>query len=111
MLKQLKDDAELAACDYEINWDLIEKPESREDMFASLEFGERMIPQLEQMWERLSTGESVLFDNQKTALKYEDTEKYRAFIEQELYGAYFLRAIRTKIELIENILNKSALDN
>jgi hypothetical protein len=110
MLDQLKKDAELAASEYDIDWELIDNPNNHEYLRLSLGYGSRMIPQLEKILTKLQRGESILLPNQESPLPFEELERYREFISNELYQAYILDAIKTKMELIESIINQSALD-
>ena len=68
------------------------------------------VPELEGLYKQLTSGQSVMFPDEQTSLKYEDIEKYSALVEEELFNGYVLRSLYHKYEAIENVM-RAALDN
>jgi hypothetical protein len=109
-IEQMKADAAIAADNIEINWKKLENPEYRADFERTLKRASLFVPELEGLYKKLTSGESVLFPDEQTSLKYDDVEKYSALVEEELFNGYVLRSLYHKYEAIENVM-RAALDN
>jgi hypothetical protein len=99
----------------EINWDIAES----KFFVEALEQGTLLIPDLESLYTKLTSGKSVVFPGQESSLSYEDKEKYAEMIADQLFEAYVVREVLHKYKCITNIMNlayphdtpKQALDN
>lgn len=103
-LEELKQEAELEAVGIELNWDELSDPQEAAYFTATLSKGMRMIPDLEYLYTKLSSGKSVIEPEQNTALSYDDVENYRELIENELHAAYLIRAVYDKFEKVNSII-------
>jgi hypothetical protein len=107
-LQELQREAELKANEVEINWDIAESKFFEE----ALEQGTLIIPDLENLYTKLTEGKSVVFPNQESSLSFEDKEKYAAMIAERLFEAYVVREVLHKYKCITNIMNLAyPLDN
>jgi hypothetical protein len=114
-LSDLQREAELKATEVEINWDIAES----KFFVEALEQGTLLIPDLESLYTKLTSGKSVVSPGQESSLSYEDKEKYADMIADQLFEAYVVREVLHKYKCITNIMNlayphdtpKQALDN
>ena len=107
-LQELQREAELKANEVEINWDIAESKFFEE----ALEQGTLIIPDLENLYTKLTEGKSVVFPNQESSLSFEDKEKYAEMIAERLFEAYVVREVLHKYKCITNIMNLAyPLDN
>ena len=109
-MEDIKKHAALAAHAIDINWEQLDNPMYRRDFENVLKRAELLIPDLEGLYEKLSSGKSVLLPDEPTSLSFEDTEKYREIVEEELFNGYILQELYHKYESI-NAVMKAALDN
>jgi hypothetical protein len=109
-MDDIKKEAALAANKIDINWESLDNPTYRKDFENVLKRAMVLIPDLEGLYEKLSNGKSVLLPDESTSLSFEDTEKYREIVEDELYNGYILAELYHKYESI-NAVMQAALDN
>lgn len=103
-MDDLKKNAVLAANAIDINWEQLDNPLYRRDFENVLKRAEMLIPDLEGLYEKLSSGKSVLLPDEPTSLSFEDTEKYREIVEEELFNGYILQELYHKYEMINAVL-------
>lgn len=107
-LSDLQREAELKATEVEINWDIAEGKFFAEALEQSI----LIIPDLESLYTKLTSGKSVVFPDQQTSLPYEEQEKYTDMIADRLFEAYVVREVLHKYKCITNIMNLAyPLDN
>jgi hypothetical protein len=107
-LSDLQREAELKATEVEINWDIAES----KFFVEALEQGTLLIPDLESLYTKLTSGKSVVSPGQESSLSYEDKEKYAEMIAERLFEAYVVREVLHKYKCITNIMNLTyPLDN
>jgi len=109
-IDQMKEDAAIAADQIDIRWKKLENPEYRREFENTLQRACMFVPELENLYKKLTAGESVLFPNEQTPLGYEDMEKYSGLVEEELFNGYVLQALYHKYTEIERVM-QAALDN
>jgi len=109
-MDDIKKEAALAANTIDINWEQLDNPTYRKDFENVLKRAQLLIPDLESLYLKLSSGKSVLLPDEPTSLSFEDTEKYREIVEEELFNGYILQELYHKYESI-NAVMKAALDN
>lgn len=103
-LEELKQEAELQAAEISLNWDQLNDPQEAAYFTATLSKGIRMIPDLEFLYTKLSSGKSVIEPEQNTTLSYADVERYRELVENELHAAYLIQAVYDKFEKVNSII-------
>ena len=109
-MDELKAEAEIAADQIDINWKALENPEYRKDFEGTLGKAVKFIPELENLYTKLTSGKSVMNEDEDTPLGFEDVEKYSDLIAEELFNGYVLRSLYRKYTAIENVIAAS-LDN
>jgi hypothetical protein len=103
-MDELRQDAELAATGVDLNWEKLEDPFEAAVLVSALERGVKMLPDLESIYTKLTSGKSVLTPDQDTPLGYDDLEKYTELIAEELHAAYVLAAVKDKYDKVNNII-------
>jgi hypothetical protein len=103
-LNELKQDAELAAVTIDLNWDKLEDPQEAKYFVDALTTGMTMIPELEVLYTKLTSGKSVLFPDEDTPLQYDDLEQYTELVAEELHAAYIIQSVYDKYEKVNNII-------
>jgi homoserine dehydrogenase len=106
-LNELKQEAELAANEIQLNWDQLDDPREATKFTTILQQGTRMIPDLEHLYTKLSSGKSVVTPNKESTLSYEELERYRQLVEDELHAAYLIQAVYDKFEKVNSIIQLS----
>lgn len=109
-LNQLKADAAIAADQIDINWAKLENKEYRDDFEQVLKRAVMFVPEIESLYNKLTSGKSASNPDEDTSLSYEDIEQYSALLEEELFNGYVLKSLYSKYRAIENIIQAS-LDN
>lgn len=104
----LKQEAVREANLIEINWEQLDNPNYRADFEHVLKRASQFVPELEGIYTKLTTGKSVLIPGEDTSLSFEDIEKYKAVIEEELLNGYILQELYHKYEMINAVM---AADN
>jgi len=103
-MDELKQDAALAAAHVDLNWEKLEDPFEAEVLTSALERGTQLLPELESIYTKLTSGKSVLTPEEDTPLGYDDLEKYTELIAEELHAAYVLAAVKDKYDKVNNII-------
>lgn len=88
----------------EINWDKLDIPGEREYLEKYMLKGVSVIPTLEGLYQKLTSGKSVLAPDEDTPLSFEDVEFYSMQVAEALYQAYALQAVKDKYEKVTSIL-------
>lgn len=96
-LDEIKKAAEAEAPTVEINWEVFDEPEEAEYFQKKLGLVKVIIPQLESLYEKLTSGKSVVFPD-------EDTEKYTEMVAEELYTAYLMQHVDERIRKVNDII-------
>lgn len=109
-IDQLKEEAAIAADQIDIQWGKLENPTYKNDFERTLKRASMFVPELENLYKKLSAGESVVTTHEQSPLGYEDLEKYSALVEEELFNGYILQALYHKYNAIENVM-RASLDN
>lgn len=109
-MDEMKKEAALAANTIDINWEQLENPTYRKDFEGVLKRAMVLIPDLESLYEKLSSGKSVVAPDEPSPLGFEDVQQYRDIVEDELFNGYILQELYHKYESI-NAVMKAALDN
>ncbi len=109
-INALKEEAALAADQIDIQWGKLENPTYRKDFERTLIKASAYVPELEGLYSKLTSGESVLFPDEQSPLGYDDLEKYSKLVEEELFNGYVLEALYKKYRAVENVI-QAAIDN
>jgi hypothetical protein len=112
-IDDLKYEAQCAANDIEIDWENLNNPSYRRDFLGTLQRVRDFVPELEQMYTKLTSGKSVASD-EETPLNYKELEKYTDLVGEELLAAYVLLEVYHKFEMVEAVINadrNTPLDN
>lgn len=107
-LEVLKREAELDANDIDLDWDKLNDQTEAEYFMAWLNMGEDLIPTLESLYTKLTSGKSVILPDTDTSLDYADRENYVDAVATELQAAYMLREIRNTYEQVNRIIALSS---
>jgi hypothetical protein len=109
-INTLKEEAAVAADQIDIQWGKLENPTYRKDFERTLIKASAYVPELENLYTKLTAGESVLFPNEESPLSYEDMEKYSGIVQEELFNGYVLEALYKKYRAVEDVI-QAAIDN
>jgi hypothetical protein len=109
-INALKEEAALAADQIDIQWGKLENPTYRKDFERTLIKASAYVPELEGLYSKLTSGESVLFPDEQSPLGYDDLEKYSKLVEEELFNGYVLEALYKKYRAVEDVI-QAAIDN
>lgn len=109
-LDELKQEAEIAADQIDINWKKLENPEYRNDFESVLKRATLFVPELESLYTKLTSGKSVVNPEEDTPLGFEDVQQYSELVEEELFNGYVLKSLYHKYTAIESVIQAS-LDN
>ena len=104
-LDELKQEAVLNANTIEIQWERMNDPKTAKEFEDALEVGTVLIPDLESLYTKLTSGKSVAFPGSESPLPYEDQEKYAALVEEQLFEAYVIQEVLHKFRCITNIID------
>jgi hypothetical protein len=102
-LDEIKAEAANAADTFEFNWEKLEDPREREYLETHLSRGLVLLPTIESLYTKLTSGKSVVAD-EDTALSPEEAEHYAILVADELYSAYTLAAIKDKYDKVNSII-------
>lgn len=109
-LDDMKKEAAIAANEIQINWEsLDDNPDYRKEFETVLKRAEQFIPELENLYGKLTNGKSVITE-EDTPLDFTDVEKYSSLVEEELFNGYVLQELYHKYKMV-NAVMKAALDN
>lgn len=103
-LDEIKKEAETAAFTVDINWEELEDRSEREYLESRLKMGVQMLPTLESLYTKLTSGKSVVMPDAETALPFEDIEHYTEAVAEELYTAYILQIVYDRYEKVNSII-------
>lgn len=106
-LNEIKQEAELVAAAVELNWERLENEKEAQYLVRALQTGTKLIPDLESLYTKVSSGKSVVLPDGDTSLSYEDIEKYTEMIAEELHAAYVLQSVYDKYEKVNSIIQLS----
>lgn len=109
-INALKEEAALAADQIDIQWGKLENPTYRKDFERTLIKASAYVPELEGLYTKLISGQSVFNPDEETPLSYEDLEKYSKLVEEELFNGYVLEALYKKYRAVEDVI-QAAIDN
>jgi len=109
-MNELKAEAAIAADRIDINWEALENPEHRKDFEDVLKKAVLFLPELESLYTKLTSGKSVMHEDEDTPLGFEDVEKYSDLVAEELFSGYVLQSVYHKYTEIERVM-QAALDN
>ncbi len=112
-LDDMKQEAAVAANEIQIDWEMMDNPNYRADFEHVLKKAMVLIPDLESILVKLNSGTSVLFPGENTSLKFEDIEKYKQIVEDELFNGYVLQELLHKYEMVNAVItadNNGPLD-
>ena len=109
-INTLKEEAAIAADQIDIQWGKLENPTYRKDFERTLIKASAYVPELEGLYSKLTSGESVLFPDEQSPLGYDDLEKYSKLVEEELFNGYVLEALYKKYRAVEDVI-QAAMDN
>lgn len=99
--EQIKHEALLEASTIELQWGKIDKDPI--SFAVQLEKALEMLPDLESLYDKLSTGQSTLFDDKETSLNYAQLEQYTTLVGDELYNVYIMEDLYNRFRLIQSI--------
>lgn len=102
--EDMRAEAAIAANEIEINWDAMDDPTYRKDFELVLKKASEFVPELEQLYSKLSSGKSVLMPDEDTPLDFADVEKYRGLIAEELFSGYILQELYHKYNMINAVI-------
>lgn len=107
-LDTLRADAVNAANKIELNWQALDNHEERRFFEEMTSKGKAMIPELESLYLKLTSGKNVVIPEEATTLNYSDVETYTETVADELHHAYILAELHTKYTTIESIIKTEA---
>ena len=103
-LEDLKAQAVLAASKISINWENLNDIKERNLFEQMLTRGNTLVPDLELIYNKLTSGKSVSTDDEDTPLNFKDVEEYTELVSEELYNGYILQELYNKYTTIESII-------
>ena len=106
-LDELKQEAAVKATEIEIQWERLSDPKTVKDFENALEVGTILIPDMESLYLKLTSGKSVVFEDSESPLPYDDQEKYAALVEDSLFEAYVIQEVLHKFRMVQNIITLS----
>jgi len=63
-----------------------------------------MVPDLESLYTKLTSGKSVLNPDDDSPLSFDDVEKYTLLVSEELFNGYILQELHNKYRTIQSII-------
>jgi hypothetical protein len=106
-LNEIKQKAESTAVGVELDWERLENEKDANYLVERLQMWRQLIPDLESLYTKVSSGKSVLLPDSDTSLSYAATEKYTAMIAEELHAAYVMQSVYDKYEKVNSIIQLS----
>ena len=89
----------------EINWDKLDSdPKYKQDFEDIVSKSLMMLPMIEDIYKKLTAGESVTFEGQSTSLDPEQIEEYKEIVEDELFSGYQMLDMYSKYLAVENVI-------
>jgi hypothetical protein len=99
--EQIKHEALLEASGIELQWDKIDVDPL--NFALQLENALEMLPDIESLYDKLSSGQSVSVPDKDSPLNYEQLEQYTSVVGDELYNIYIIEDIYNRFKLIQSI--------
>lgn len=103
-LDDLKAEAVHAANQIGINWDTLDDIKERQYFEQMVSRGSLLVPDLESLYTKLTSGKSVLNPDDDSPLSFDDIEKYTLLVSEELFNGYILQELHTKYKTIQAII-------
>lgn len=97
---QIKQEALLEASEIQLEWHKIDKDPI--GFAVQLEKALEMLPDIEDLYEKLSNGRAVSTDDD-SPLNYEQLEQYTTLVGDELYNCYIIQDLYERFKLIQTI--------
>lgn len=89
----------------EVNWDMLDAdPKCKQDFEDVVYKSLLMLPTIENIYLKLTAGESVTVEGQSTSLDPEDVERYKDIVEDELFSGYQLLDMYARYQAVENVI-------
>lgn len=107
-LEALRADAVNAANKIELNWEAFDNRTERQYFEEMTLKGKAMIPELESLYLKLTSGKSVVVPEEGTTLGYTEMETYTEALHDELHHAYILQELYVKYTTIQSIIKTDA---
>lgn len=104
-LDDIKAEAVLAANQIGINWETLDNIKERHYFEQMVKRGNEMVPDLESVYTKLTSGKSVLNPDDDSPLGFDDIEKYTSLVSEELFNGYILQELYNKYITIESIIH------
>lgn len=106
-IEEIKRDAILEASAFDMNWDKLNDPEEAAVLTKNLELGVKMLPDLESLYTKLTSGKSVVLPDAESSLSEEELEDAAYAVAEELYAAYMLATIKETYDNVNDIIQRS----
>lgn len=106
-LDDIKQEAVQAAARVELNWEQLDNITEAAYFTEALDRGIKMIPELEVLYAKLTSGKSIVRPDEPTSLKYDEIERYTELVAEELYAAYLIREVRETFDRVNRIIELS----
>ena len=103
-LDDLKAEAAFTATELGINWERLDDIKERHYFENLVSRGNQLVPDLESLYVKLTSGKSVLNPNDDTPLNVLDVEKYVVRVGEELFTGYVLQELHAKYHTIQSII-------
>jgi hypothetical protein len=103
-LDDLKAEAAVVANQIGINWDNLDDIKERHIFEQMVKRGHDMVPDLESLYTKLTSGKSVLNPDDDSPLSFDDVEKYTLLVSEELFNGYILQELHNKYRTIQSII-------
>jgi hypothetical protein len=107
-MTRLREIQELAINDPEqiqICWDKLDSDPKYKEEFEEVVLNTLgLMPMLEQMYTKLTNGQSVMFEGEETPLNLKQIDEYKDLIENELYAGYQMALMWYKYEKVKEIV-------
>ncbi len=103
-LDELKQEAAVNANTIEIQWERMDDPKVARDFENTLNFSTVIIPDLETLYTKLTSGKSIAFPDSDSPLPYDDQEKYAKMVEDQLFEAYVVQEVLHKFRCVRSII-------
>ena len=93
----------------EICWDKLDEDVEYQEQFEEVVTNAlQMLPDLESLYIKLTSGKHVTMPDQHTTLPHDDVEMYTELVEEELFAAYQMEAMWDAYKKVINITKSGA---
>lgn len=106
-LDEIKKEAAIASTKVDINWDQLEDPKIAGYFTDKLKMGILLIPTLESIYTKLTSGKRIVEPDTDTALDYDTVENYTEVVAEELFSAYIIQSVLDRFEKVNSIIQLS----